>query len=412
MASEYNYAPLSSLCHRGPDYGANAKAVTFDPDLPRYIRITDINDRGQLISSNRVSVGANYLNESMLHESDVLFARSGNTVGKTYLHTNETGPTVFAGYLIRFSPTQSILNPKFLFYYTMSPEYKSWILSNQKVGGQPNISGKEYSHLPIPLPHPKEQNKIVEILNQGDALRQKRVHANDLSSRLLPAIFRAYFGEISSNSKKWDVTSLESLIEIEAPFVKPETGVFDHLPHIGADCIEKETGRLLDWKSVKEDGVFSGKFHFDSRDVLYTKIRPYLKKVALPEFEGLCSADIYPLRPKAGKATREFIWALLLSDVFTNYTSSVSARANMPKINKDQLFGYQTISPDFTTQQAFSQRISELRHIVSNAESSTTQLETLFKVLLQKAFDGRLTTSWREAHAKELLQEMEIQAGK
>ncbi len=109
---------------------------------------------------------------------------------------------------------------------------------------------------------------------------------------------------------------------------------FQNLIHIGAGNIESNKGTLIDLKTAKEENLISGKLQFDETMALYSKIRPYLKKIVKCDFRGLCSADIYPLTPFEENITKEFLYYLLSSNHFTNYAIEGSQRAGMPKVNR------------------------------------------------------------------------------
>lgn len=112
------------------------------------------------------------------------------------------------------------------------------------------------------------------------------------------------------------------------------------MPHIAPDSIEKASGRLLPYRTAGEDGVTSGKYRFQPGDVLYSKIRPNLNKVAIVDFAGLCSADMYALDVDREQATPEYIAYLLRGQEFLDYATSLSNRANIPKLNRGQLLSY------------------------------------------------------------------------
>lgn len=155
----YRSVPFGSLTIGKPLYGANEKAIKVRSDV-RYIRITDINEDGSLgndyVSASRVD--AKYL----LQENDFLIARSGNTVGKTFLYTPTVGKAIFAGYLVRYKINCEKAIPKYLLYYTKSSIFKQWIQSNKRIFGQPNINGQEYLSAPIILPPIEVQSIIVD----------------------------------------------------------------------------------------------------------------------------------------------------------------------------------------------------------------------------------------------------------
>jgi type I restriction enzyme, S subunit len=106
----------------------------------------------------------------------------------------------------------------------------------------------------------------------------------------------------------WKKAELSEVCEISSTLVDPRKSDFVNLLHVGAGNMISGTGELIDIKTAQEEGLKSGKFLFDKTMVLYSKIRPYLMKVARPEFDGLCSADVYPLLPKATKLDRDFLF--------------------------------------------------------------------------------------------------------
>ncbi len=151
-------------------YGANASSEEYDKDKPRYVRITDILDTGFLIKDKIRSIILDGNEEFLLTEGDIIFARSGATVGKTYLYNKKDGICIYAGYCIRFRPISNLLLPNYLFYVTKSGFYYSWLKSMMKVGAQPNINEKEFSSFKFPLPPLPEQEKIAAILSSVDKL--------------------------------------------------------------------------------------------------------------------------------------------------------------------------------------------------------------------------------------------------
>ena len=132
--------------------------------------------------------------------------------------------------------------------------------------------------------------------------------------------------------------------------VDPQKPEFQNLPHIGAANIEKETGQLLEYNTVQEDGLISGKYLFGADDVIYSKVRPYFAKAALPGFIGLCSADAYPLHPNSEKITPYFLLQSIIHPRFTKYTSSISKRTGMPKVNREDLSNYYFNIPSINEQ--------------------------------------------------------------
>lgn len=149
-------------------YGANVSKADFDPSLPRYVRITDISDDGRLIPTSRVSIPHEAAKEYLLQEGDLLFARSGATVGKSLLYQAQYGPCAFAGYLIRFRLDPTKIDPYFARNAVQSRGYWDWVATVQRAQAQPNINAQEYAALPLALPPLDEQRRIAEVLRSVD----------------------------------------------------------------------------------------------------------------------------------------------------------------------------------------------------------------------------------------------------
>ncbi len=144
-------------------YGANESAESTNPDWPRYIRITDIDEYGNLRDETFKSLDPDKAKDYLLEKGDVLFARSGATVGKTYIF-NEDYAACFAGYLIKAKCGKKLL-PQFLFLYTNTLQYENWKNSVFIQATIQNIGADKYSLLPIVVPSIEEQQKIIEYVN-------------------------------------------------------------------------------------------------------------------------------------------------------------------------------------------------------------------------------------------------------
>ena len=192
LPNKYNTVTMKELSTAKAEYGASSASMTFDPSRPRYVRITDINDDGTLNNDNVSSKNISDDTKYKLSYGDFLFARMGNTVGKTYTHYS--GNEIFAGYLIRYKLKLSIINPTYLFYYTKTKEYNQWVDSNKSGSGQPGINAKKFNLLEIPLPPIELQNEFAAFVELIDKLKfnvQKRI---DLYQELLDKKMDEYFG--------------------------------------------------------------------------------------------------------------------------------------------------------------------------------------------------------------------------
>ncbi len=166
----WEVSPLGKCLDGRPSYGINAAAVPHSDKLPIYIRITDISEDGRFLPDKLVSVKSELSGNYYLSDGDIVFARTGASVGKSYRYNLNDGPLVFAGFLIRVRPDVEKLLPTFAAAYVTTGNYWRWVRLMSMRSGQPGINGNEYSQLPIPLPSLPEQRAIAMALSDVDAL--------------------------------------------------------------------------------------------------------------------------------------------------------------------------------------------------------------------------------------------------
>ena len=181
IPEHWEVIPLKYLLREKLKYGANELAIDEDETQPRFVRITDISDDGTLRPDTFKSIDIQIAKEYLLTENDLLFARSGATVGKTFLYQKSWGVTAFAGYLIRARFSLHKANSKFIFFCTRSSFYWQWIKAATIQATIQNVSAEKYASFCFPLPPLSEQQKIADFLDRETAkinsLIQKR---NDL----------------------------------------------------------------------------------------------------------------------------------------------------------------------------------------------------------------------------------------
>jgi type I restriction enzyme S subunit len=147
-------------------YGANESGIPYDESLPRYVRITDIDENGNLKDNGKLSLSESSSKGYILNDGDILFARSGGTVGKSFIYKKELGQCAFAGYLIRAKVYENI-SPDYVYFYTLSSLYEIWKNGIFIQATIQNIGAEKYMNMPIILPKTlSEQKKIVDYLRE------------------------------------------------------------------------------------------------------------------------------------------------------------------------------------------------------------------------------------------------------
>ncbi len=407
-------ASLGDLCLLGPQYGANAPAIERSGNRSRYVRITDITANGRLLSKGEVEADLADETEFKLHEGDLLFARSGNTVGKTYCYDPDDGPCVFAGYLIRFRLNQELMHPRFAFYFTQSSPYQNWLLTKRRVAGQPNVNGKEYASLKVLLPSLSEQRRIVDLLEQADALRRRRADADIRGARTLPALFRKMFGDPIRNPKQWPLKRFDALGEARLGKMldgNRQTGLHrrKYLRNLNLQWDRFELANLLEMDFFPEERE---EFKLIRGDLLICEGGEVGRAAIWDEQLKECyfQKALHRVRPYKGEATSEFLLYWLWDMAKQQALISLNSKATIAHLTGVQLAALKTIAPPYPLMEQFTALVRISKTNSNKQKKSQETIETLFQTLLHRAFTGELTAGWREAHMKELLAEMEIQA--
>lgn len=194
--------------------------------------------------------------------------------------------------------------------------------------------------------------------------------------------------------RSWGWVRLSDVVSISSNLVKPEK--ISNLPHIAPDNIQSGVAKLLPFKTIGEDGVISPKHHFHSGQVLYSKIRPYLRKAVLVDFEGGCSADMYPLTASIGLDAR-YLLSWIVSNDFTGFAVLHQGRTVLPKINQEALSHTPLPLPPLAEQKRIVAKLDALKAKSARARTELARIETLIsrykEAVLSKAFSGELVAS-------------------
>lgn len=182
-------------------YGIAASAVPYSDDLYTYLRITDINDDGNLNKGSLMSVDDKKADNYILKKNDIVFARTGASTGRNYFYDELDGTLVYAGFLIKFSLDPQKINPRFVKYYCQSKYYKEWVYSFNAGSTRGNINAKTFGTLPIPVFSRDYQNKIVSILDSIDLKIKNNIEINNNLEQQAVLLFQKWFIEFDNSSK-------------------------------------------------------------------------------------------------------------------------------------------------------------------------------------------------------------------
>jgi type I restriction enzyme S subunit len=171
--------------------------------------------------------------------------------------------------------------------------------------------------------------------------------------------------------KHWEVMKFGYRTNIQEGQVDPEDELYLDLPLIAPNHIESNTGRVFDVTSAHDQAAISGKYLVRKGDVVYSKIRPHLNKCALVDFDGLCSADMYPIRTEL-ELTSGFLLYWMLAQPFLDYATESSMRVAIPKLNRDTLSAAPLVVPPESEQEAI---VAHIGKVTMRIDSMTIKVE-------------------------------------
>lgn len=337
---------------------------------------------------------------------DIMVGRYGASVGKVL--TGKAGAYNVA--LVKMLFDRSLLDASWVRLFLLSDFFQDPLRTISR-SAQNGFNKDDLSEIKVTLPPLPEQRRIVAKIERLSANYRRASDHLDHVPRLvekykhaiLAAAFRGKLIGLSAgptelpDPKCWDLPvgwkwiRFSDAADIVSNLVRPET--VPDLPHIAPDNVESGTGRLLPYRTIKEDKVISPKHRFRTGQLIYSKIRPYLRKAIIAPFEGACSADMYPLTPKAGVSS-SFLLYWLISEQFASFTLDHEGRTVLPKINQVGLNSTPFPLAPVDTQDELARRIKAtftwIDQLASEATSARALTNHLDQAILAKAFRGEL----------------------
>ena len=393
-------------------YGYNASAQ--QSGRIRFVRISDIQDNEVIWDTvPYCDISEEEIPDYLLKENDILFARTGGTVGKSFLVKTVPYDAIYAGYLIR-TRYSSLLVSQYLKFFMESDLYWRQLHNGVIATAQPNCNGKTLGNMIVPLPPLEEQKRIVAKIEEllplverygkayerleefnkkfpGDmkksvlqmAIQGKLVEQRpeEGTAEELYELIQTEKARLIKEGKIKKEKPLTAITDEEKPFDIPDSWKWCKLGDISSyaqrkekvsasdiqpmcwtldlEDIEKESGRILTRKTIGERLVIGDKVAFKKGNILYSKLRPYLKKILVVDADGICSSEIVPF-DTYGSVDNEYIAYVLRSPYVDNLVNSVSYGVKMPRVGTETMTELLIPLPPLEEQKRIVAKIEEV----------------------------------------------------
>jgi len=308
---------------------------------------------------------------------------------------------------------RDVLLPKYLFYWVQSNEFIEFLVANATGASYPAVTDSLVRRATIPLAPLSEQSRVVKLLDEASSLRVMCREADSKASRILPTLFTNMFGDLLMNPMGWPVNSLNKFADIAIrsnPTNCPDK-IFNYIDIAG---VNGERGEITETRSLfGRDAPSRARQLINSRDTLVSTVRPYLRATALvPSVldNSIASSGFCVLKPRQ---VHGYAWLFQLTrqQWFTEQLNLRARGASYPAVTDADIFELPVPMPnDLLKLEYFDKKFEVVSDLLVNARIASQKIAYIFELILQQAFNGKLTEKWRESHLNELLDEMADQA--
>ena len=381
---------LKDVCTNSGEYGANAPALPYTEGSIRYIRITDIDDHGQLVSDDKVSLDETVAQNYLLSHDDILFARTGDTVGKSLLYKTEMGKAAYAGYLIKFSFDKKQIIPDYFNAIAKSEIFDAFIVSMKRIGAKPNINSREYGIFKFPLPKDLQmQSAIANILSKVDDAIVSVQNSIAAAERLKKSLMQ---------------NLLTGRMKPDGTFRTPEEFYIDDkfgkVP-VGWDCDRFKQFAVLqrgndltdsevvpgNYPVIKSNGfsIWHNQYFVEPPGVVTGRSGTIGKVFYIEEKFWAHNTTLY-VKDFKGNVPK-YIYYLILSMDFSRYFAGTT----VPTLNRNDIHKLKIAIPNSRTEQ--QQIVSEIDAIVNTIQQKRQKIDTLEylkKSLMQNLLTGKI----------------------
>ena len=330
-----------------------------DTDKVSFIPMPAVSEDGYLVDMTDEEYGKVKKGFTYFENNDVLFAKITPCMenGKgAIVHglTNGIGMGSTEFHVLR--PINGISSPYWLLALTRMPIFRERAAKNMSgTGGQKRVSASYLDHFMVGLPAMEEQRRFEAIYRQADKSK-----FGDFKSQ-----FIEMFGNPVTNTKGWKTAKIKDV----APEMPSKEQLSGKIWLLNLDMIESNTGRIIEKVYEDVENALSVQ-SFDEGNVLFSKLRPYLNKVVIPDEPGMATTELVPLRPEPSKLHKVFLSHLLRGNQFVNYANDIAGGTKMPRMPLTELRNFDCILPPMDKQLEFvfiAEQVDKSKSVIQKA---------------------------------------------
>ena len=397
---DWEQRKLGEICDSF-EYGLNAAATDYDGEN-KYIRITDIDDNSHEFLQNKVTspdIDFSGAENYKLKQGDILFARTGASVGKTYIYKESDGVVYYAGFLIR-GRVKDEYSPEFVFQNTLTADYERFIRITSQRSGQPGVNAQEYASYKIATPVLEEQQQIGAYFSTLDHLITLHQRKCDELKKVKKFMLQKMFPKKGEKNPEirfdgftndWEQRKLGEICDsFEYGLNAAATDYDGENKYIRITDIDDNSHEFLQNKVTSPDIDFSGAENYKLKqgDILFARTGASVGKTYIyKESDGVVYYAGFLIRGRVkDEYSPEFVFQNTLTADYERFIRITSQRSGQPGVNAQEYASYKIATPVLEEQQQIGAYFSTLDHLITLHQRKCEELKNVKKYMLQNMF--------------------------
>lgn len=353
---------------------STAKKLPSPSDNEHYIGLEHL-DSGNLYVTRWGAETAPIGEKLLMKKGDVLF-------GKRRAYQKKVGIApfdgIFSAHGMVLRPKENVICKEFFPFFISSDYFLNEAIRISVGGLSPTINWKDLRILEFELPSLEEQRVLADKLWAAYEVKESYKNLLAQTDKLLHAQFEKMFGNLLTNSLNLPTQKM-SEVAPEIPSSKEQSG---QVWQLNLDMIESKSGKIISKVYIDKDDVSSSTTAFDATNVLYSKLRPNLNKVVVPDESGYCTTELLPLKPNAKLLDRVFLATLLRNEEFVQWAINHSAGTKMPRVSLSAFREFRIIIPPMEKQLEFVRIAEQAEQTKASLNKGIEAIEAVIRSLI------------------------------